>query len=88
MFKWTDEQEKAFTPLKDSLVSDQVMTCFDPSLQSETWVDASPVFLYNKSESYLMVVVRPVQQNSVTVKQSARLCPVCLFVNIIICIFL
>ena len=43
MFTWTDEQEKAFTRLKDSLVSDQVMTYFDPSLQSELWVDASPV---------------------------------------------
>ena len=43
VFTWTDEQEKAFNRLKDSLVSDQVMTYFDPSLQSELWVDASTV---------------------------------------------
>ena len=42
-FTWTAEQEEAFIRLKDSLVSDQVMTYFNPSLPSELWVDASPV---------------------------------------------
>ena len=42
-FTWTDEQEQAFIRLKESLVSDQVMTYFNPILPSELWVDASPV---------------------------------------------
>ena len=42
---WADEQENAFQTLKDKLTSDTVMAYFDPSKDTELWVDASPVGL-------------------------------------------
>ena len=42
---WSDEQESAFQTLKDKLTSDTVMAYFDPSKETELWVDASPVGL-------------------------------------------
>ena len=43
LFEWNSEQENAFSLLKDSLVSDKVMTYFDPGKSTELCVDASPV---------------------------------------------
>ena len=42
-FEWTNQQETAFRQLQNALSSDQVMTYFDPSKDTELWVDASPV---------------------------------------------
>ena len=42
-FEWTADQEKSFTSLKDTLISDKVMTYFDPRKETELWVDGSPV---------------------------------------------
>ncbi|XP_060604313.1 uncharacterized protein K02A2.6-like [Ruditapes philippinarum] len=42
-FECTADQEKSFTSLKDTLISDKVMTYFDPRKETELWVDGSPV---------------------------------------------
>lgn len=42
---WSDEQENAFTLLKEQLSSDSIMSYFDPSKEIEIIVDASPVGL-------------------------------------------
>ena len=40
---WADEQENAFQTLKDKLTSGTIMAYFDPSKDTELWLDASPV---------------------------------------------
>ena len=40
---WSDEPENSFQTLKDKLTGDTVMAYFDPSKETELWVDASPV---------------------------------------------
>lgn len=65
---WSDEQEKAFQTLKDSLTSDTIMAYFDPSKETELWVDASPVGLgailcqENKIVAYARRSLSPVEQ--------------------------
>lgn len=65
---WSDEQEKAFQTLKDSLTSDTIMAYFDPSKETELWVDASPVGLgailcqENKIVAYASRSLSPVEQ--------------------------
>ena len=47
---WTDEQENSFQTLKDTLTSDTIMAYFDPSKETEFWVDASLwVSIYSQS---------------------------------------
>ena len=38
---WTDEHEHAFQSLKHILIQDVTLSCFDPSLETCLWVDAS-----------------------------------------------
>ena len=45
IWMWTDQQENSFQTLKDTLTSDTIMAYFDPSKETELWVDASPVGL-------------------------------------------
>ena len=65
---WSDEQESAFQTLKDKLTSDTVMAYFDPSKETELWVDASPVGLWeilsqdNKIVAYASRALSPVEQ--------------------------
>ncbi|MCG8046730.1 MAG: RNase H-like domain-containing protein [Candidatus Thiodiazotropha endolucinida] len=65
---WTDEQEGAFQTLKDKLTSDTVMVYFDPSKETELWVDASPVGLGailsqdNKIVAYASRALSPTEQ--------------------------
>ena len=65
---WSDEQESAFQTLKDKLTSDTVMAYFDPSKETELWVDASPVGLGailsqdNKIVAYASRALSPVEQ--------------------------
>ena len=42
---WSDEQEKAFTCLKEQLSDDLIMSYFDPKGEIEIILDASPVGL-------------------------------------------
>ena len=42
LFEWTSECEDASLNLKDSLTSDAVMSYFNPKLETELVVDASP----------------------------------------------
>jgi len=44
-WEWTSEQQEAFNNLKNGLSSETVMTYFNPSLQIDILVDASPVGL-------------------------------------------
>ena len=44
-WEWTSEQQEAFNNLKNELSSETVMTYFNPSLQIDILVDASPVRL-------------------------------------------
>ena len=79
-FTWTDEQEQAFIRLKDSLVSDQVMTYFNPSLPSELWVDASPVGVsgiliqQGKIVSYGSRALSPTEQRYSQTEREALAC--------------
>ena len=65
---WADEQENVFQTLKDKLTSDTVMAYFDPSKDTELWVDASPVGLAailcqeNKIVAYASCALSPVEQ--------------------------
>ena len=65
---WTDEQEHSFQTLKDTLKSDKIMAYFDPSKETELWVDASPIRLAaifsqdNKIVSYLSREQSPTEQ--------------------------
>lgn len=65
---WSDEQENAFQTLKDKLTSDTVMSYFDPSKETELWVDGSPVGLgailcqENKIVAYASRALSPVEQ--------------------------
>ncbi|MCG8094404.1 MAG: DDE-type integrase/transposase/recombinase [Candidatus Thiodiazotropha endolucinida] len=65
---WSDEQEQAFQKLKDSLTSDTSIAYFDPSKETELWVDASPVGLgailcqENKIVAYASRALSPVEQ--------------------------
>ncbi|XP_060596962.1 uncharacterized protein K02A2.6-like [Ruditapes philippinarum] len=52
-FEWTADQEKSFTSLKDTLISDKVMTYFDPRKETELWVDGSPV-TYSKRQNSII----------------------------------
>ena len=67
-FVWTEEQEQSFNLLKESSVSDAVVTYFDPSKPSELWVDASPVGVSgiliqnNKIVSYGSRALSPTEQ--------------------------
>ena len=81
IFEWNSEQENAFNLLKDSLVSDKVMTYFDPSKSTELWVDASPVGVSgiliqnNKIVSYGSRALSDVQQRySQTEREARKLC--------------
>ena len=40
---WTPRQQEAFEPLKDALTADTVISYFDPNLDTEVIVDASPI---------------------------------------------
>ena len=42
---WGEDEEQALQKLKDALTSDAVMAYFDPELDTEIEVDASPVGL-------------------------------------------
>ncbi len=44
-FKWGDEQEQPYQQLKTALISQPVMSYFDPSKETVILVDASPVGL-------------------------------------------
>ena len=44
-WKWTDECETAFTRINESLISDTVLTHFDPKLPLLLATDASPTGL-------------------------------------------
>lgn len=44
-WEWTSGQQEAFNNLKNELSSETVMTYFNPSLQIDILVDASPVGL-------------------------------------------
>ena len=58
---WANEQENAIQTLKDKLTSDTVMAYFDPSKDTELWVDASPLrlaaILCQENEKLLMPVL-------------------------------
>ena len=64
----SDEQESAFQTLKDKLNSDTVMAYFNPSKETELWVDASPVGLGailsqdSKIVAYASRALSPVEQ--------------------------
>ena len=65
---WTGEQENSFQTLKDTLTSDTIMAYFDPSKETELWVDASPIGLAailsqeNKIVSYASRALSPTEQ--------------------------
>ena len=79
-FVWTEEQAKSFNLLKESLVSDAVMTYFDPSKPSELWVDASPVGVSgiliqnNKIVSYGSRALSPTEQRYSQTEREALAC--------------
>ena len=77
---WTEEQAKSFNLLKESLVSDAVVTYFDPSKPSELWVDASPVGVSgiliqnNKIVSYGSRALSPIEQRYSQTEREALAC--------------
>ena len=79
IWMWTDEQENSFQTLKDTLTSDTIMTYFDPSKETELWVDASPVGLAailsqeNKIVWYASRALSPTEQRGIRrVRRIAR----------------
>jgi len=79
-FEWTNQQETAFRQLKNALSSDQVMTYFDPSKDTELWVDASPVGVSgiliqdNKIIAYGSRSLTPVEQRYSQTEREALAC--------------
>ena len=80
IFEWNSEQENAFNLLKDILVSDKVMTYFDPSKSTELWIDASPVGVSgiliqnNKIVSYGSRALSDVEQRYSQTEREALSC--------------